>query len=156
MKIEAPQMAQMARGLFFARVAAVVRDRTPHDGLRAATLDTPLRDALWTPHWDWIAGQPEGSAALFMADLLKQAGVPDGAFNVVHGDKAAVDALLDEPRVQALSFVFPNFQLFNLADNIGQGAGVDGQVALRVAGYGVAYIAVIGGLAVYSFRSREI
>lgn len=70
MKIEAPQMAQMARGLFFARVAAVVRDRTPHDGLRAATLDTPLRDALWTPHWDWIAGQPEGSAALFMAFLL--------------------------------------------------------------------------------------
>ncbi|WFC43099.1 CoA-acylating methylmalonate-semialdehyde dehydrogenase [Pseudoxanthomonas sp. SE1] len=45
------------------------------------------------------------SAALFMADLLKQAGLPDGVFNVVHGDKVAVDALLDEPRVQALSFV---------------------------------------------------
>ncbi len=45
------------------------------------------------------------SAALFMADLLKQAGLPDGVFNVVHGDKIAVDALLDEPRVQALSFV---------------------------------------------------
>lgn len=58
--------------------------------------------------------------------------------------------------VQALSFVFPNFQLFNLADNIGQGAGVAGDVALRVAGYGVLYIAVIGGLAVYSFRNREI
>ncbi len=45
------------------------------------------------------------SAALFMADLLKKAGLPDGVFNVVHGDKDAVDALLDEPRVQALSFV---------------------------------------------------
>lgn len=45
------------------------------------------------------------SAALFMADLLKKAGLPDGVFNVVHGDKVAVDALLDEPRVQALSFV---------------------------------------------------
>ncbi|WAC64559.1 CoA-acylating methylmalonate-semialdehyde dehydrogenase [Pseudoxanthomonas sp. SL93] len=45
------------------------------------------------------------SAALFMADLLKRAGLPDGVFNVVHGDKVAVDALLDEPRVQALSFV---------------------------------------------------
>ena len=45
------------------------------------------------------------SAALFMADLLKRAGLPDGVFNVVHGDKDAVDALLDEPRVQALSFV---------------------------------------------------
>ena len=45
------------------------------------------------------------SAALFMAGLLKKAGLPDGVFNVVHGDKVAVDALLDEPRVQALSFV---------------------------------------------------
>ncbi len=45
------------------------------------------------------------SAALFMADLLQQAGLPDGVFNVVHGDKEAVDALLDEPRVQAISFV---------------------------------------------------
>lgn len=45
------------------------------------------------------------SASLFMADLLKQAGLPDGVFNVVHGDKEAVDALLDEPRVQAISFV---------------------------------------------------
>jgi malonate-semialdehyde dehydrogenase (acetylating)/methylmalonate-semialdehyde dehydrogenase len=45
------------------------------------------------------------SASIFMADLLKQAGLPDGVFNVVHGDKVAVDALLDEPRVQAISFV---------------------------------------------------
>ena len=45
------------------------------------------------------------SASLFMAELLKKAGLPDGVFNVVHGDKVAVDALLDEPRVQALSFV---------------------------------------------------
>ena len=45
------------------------------------------------------------SASLYMADLLKQAGLPDGVFNVVHGDKVAVDALLDEPRVQAISFV---------------------------------------------------
>ena len=45
------------------------------------------------------------SASLFMADLLKQAGLPNGVFNVIHGDKVAVDALLDEPRVQAISFV---------------------------------------------------
>ena len=45
------------------------------------------------------------SASVFMAELLKQAGLPDGVFNVVHGDKMAVDALLDEPRVQAISFV---------------------------------------------------
>jgi ABC-type transport system involved in multi-copper enzyme maturation permease subunit len=67
-----------------------------------------------------------------------------------------VDNFLLSGAVRALSLVFPNFQLFNLADEIGQGGGVSGDVALRVAGYGLAYIAVIGGLAVYSFRSREI
>ncbi|MFD1625413.1 CoA-acylating methylmalonate-semialdehyde dehydrogenase [Azospirillum griseum] len=45
------------------------------------------------------------SAALFLADLLKQAGLPDGVFNVVHGDKVAVDALLTHPDVKAVSFV---------------------------------------------------
>ncbi|BAI74766.1 methylmalonate-semialdehyde dehydrogenase (plasmid) [Azospirillum sp. B510] len=45
------------------------------------------------------------SAALFLARLLKQAGLPDGVFNVVHGDKAAVDALLSHPDVKAVSFV---------------------------------------------------
>ena len=45
------------------------------------------------------------SAALFIADLLTQAGLPAGVFNVVQGDKGAVDALLDHPDVQAVSFV---------------------------------------------------
>jgi malonate-semialdehyde dehydrogenase (acetylating)/methylmalonate-semialdehyde dehydrogenase len=42
---------------------------------------------------------------MMLARLLSEAGLPDGVFNVVHGDKAAVDALLDDDRVQALSFV---------------------------------------------------
>ena len=42
---------------------------------------------------------------MILARLLKEAGLPDGVFNVVHGDKEAVDALIEEPRVQALSFV---------------------------------------------------
>ena len=42
---------------------------------------------------------------MLLARLLTDAGLPDGVFNVVHGDKEAVDALLDDPRVQALSFV---------------------------------------------------
>ena len=45
------------------------------------------------------------SASLMIADLLKQAGLPDGVFNVVQGDKVAVDALLQHPLVQAISFV---------------------------------------------------
>ncbi|HEY9546063.1 MAG TPA: CoA-acylating methylmalonate-semialdehyde dehydrogenase [Solimonas sp.] len=45
------------------------------------------------------------SASLLIADLLKKAGLPDGVFNVVQGDKLAVDALIAHPDVQALSFV---------------------------------------------------
>ncbi len=43
--------------------------------------------------------------SLRMAELLREAGVPDGAFNVVHGDKEAVDAILAHPGVKAVSFV---------------------------------------------------
>ena len=45
------------------------------------------------------------SPSLFMAELLSQAGLPPGVFNVVQGDKTAVDALLTHPDVKALSFV---------------------------------------------------
>jgi malonate-semialdehyde dehydrogenase (acetylating)/methylmalonate-semialdehyde dehydrogenase len=45
------------------------------------------------------------SASLFLAELLKQAGLPDGVFQVIQGDKAAVDALLEHPGISAISFV---------------------------------------------------
>ena len=45
------------------------------------------------------------SASLLMADLLNQAGLPPGVFNVVQGDKVAVDALIHHPDVKAVSFV---------------------------------------------------
>jgi len=45
------------------------------------------------------------SAPNLLARLLTEAGLPEGVFNVVHGDKEAVDTLLDDPRVQAVSFV---------------------------------------------------
>jgi malonate-semialdehyde dehydrogenase (acetylating)/methylmalonate-semialdehyde dehydrogenase len=45
------------------------------------------------------------SASNLVAELWQKAGLPDGVFNVVHGDKEAVDALLDDPRIAALSFV---------------------------------------------------
>ena len=45
------------------------------------------------------------SAAIFMAELFREAGLPDGVFNVVQGDKVAVDGLLDHPDVRAVSFV---------------------------------------------------
>ncbi len=45
------------------------------------------------------------SASLLLADLFKRAGLPDGVFNIVHGDKEAVDGLLTHPDTQAVSFV---------------------------------------------------
>jgi len=45
------------------------------------------------------------SAPMFIAGLFSEAGLPDGVFNVVNGDKEAVDTLLSDPRVQAISFV---------------------------------------------------
>lgn len=49
--------------------------------------------------------EKDPSAANWMAALWKEAGLPDGVFNVVHGDKEAVDALLEHPTVQSISFV---------------------------------------------------
>ncbi len=45
------------------------------------------------------------SVSLFLAELIHNAGIPDGCFNVIQGDKVAVDALLDHPDVAAVSFV---------------------------------------------------
>ena len=47
--------------------------------------------------------EKDPSAANFMAELLKEAGCPDGVFNVVHGDKVAVDAILEHPDVKAVA-----------------------------------------------------
>jgi len=49
--------------------------------------------------------EKDPSAAVRMAELLKEAGLPDGVLNVVHGDKEAVDAILHHPDIKAVSFV---------------------------------------------------
>jgi len=49
--------------------------------------------------------EKDPSAQLFIADLWKQAGLPDGVFNVIQGDKVAVDLLLSHPDVKSISFV---------------------------------------------------
>jgi malonate-semialdehyde dehydrogenase (acetylating)/methylmalonate-semialdehyde dehydrogenase len=49
--------------------------------------------------------EKDPSSAIFMAELLKEAGLPDGVLNVVHGDKEAVDAILHHPDIKAVSFV---------------------------------------------------
>ena len=49
--------------------------------------------------------EKDPSASMFIADLLRQSGLPDGVFNVVHGDKVAVDRILAHPDIAAISFV---------------------------------------------------
>jgi malonate-semialdehyde dehydrogenase (acetylating)/methylmalonate-semialdehyde dehydrogenase len=49
--------------------------------------------------------EKDPSVTVRMAELLKEAGLPDGVFNVIHGDKAAVDAILHHPDIKAVSFV---------------------------------------------------
>jgi malonate-semialdehyde dehydrogenase (acetylating)/methylmalonate-semialdehyde dehydrogenase len=49
--------------------------------------------------------EKDPGASMLIAKLLQQAGLPDGVFNVVHGDKVAVDAILAHPTIQAVSFV---------------------------------------------------
>jgi malonate-semialdehyde dehydrogenase (acetylating)/methylmalonate-semialdehyde dehydrogenase len=78
---------------------------------------TPFNFPAMVPMWMWAPAlacgntfvlkpsEKDPSASVFTAELLKEAGVPDGVFNVVHGDKVAVDALLEHPDVSAISFV---------------------------------------------------
>jgi malonate-semialdehyde dehydrogenase (acetylating)/methylmalonate-semialdehyde dehydrogenase len=49
--------------------------------------------------------EKDPSASMFIAELLHEAGVPEGVFNVIHGDRVAVDRLLEHPDIAALSFV---------------------------------------------------
>jgi len=78
---------------------------------------TPFNFPAMVPMWMWAPAlacgntfvlkpsEKDPSASVFTAELLKEAGVPDGVFNVVHGDKVAVDALLEHPGISAISFV---------------------------------------------------
>src|SRR5437763_2230015 len=78
---------------------------------------TPFNFPAMVPMWMWAPAlacgntfvlkpsENDPSASLYTAQLLQEAGVPDGVFNVVHGDKVAVDAVLDHPDITAVSFV---------------------------------------------------
>src|SRR5205807_5862771 len=78
---------------------------------------TPFNFPAMVPMWMWAPAIASGncfvlkpsekdpSASLWVAELLREAGLPDGVFNVVMGDRIAVDALLGHPDVAAISFV---------------------------------------------------
>jgi malonate-semialdehyde dehydrogenase (acetylating) / methylmalonate-semialdehyde dehydrogenase len=78
---------------------------------------TPFNFPAMVPMWMWAPAIASGNAfvlkpsekdptaSIWTAELLKEAGLPDGVFNVVHGDKVAVDAVLEHPDIAAVSFV---------------------------------------------------
>jgi malonate-semialdehyde dehydrogenase (acetylating)/methylmalonate-semialdehyde dehydrogenase len=78
---------------------------------------TPFNFPAMVPMWMWAPAiacgncfvlkpsEKDPSASLLTAELLKEAGLPDGVFNVIQGDKVAVDAILEHPEIGAVSFV---------------------------------------------------
>jgi malonate-semialdehyde dehydrogenase (acetylating)/methylmalonate-semialdehyde dehydrogenase len=78
---------------------------------------TPFNFPAMVPMWMWAPAiacgntfvlkpsEKDPSASIYVAQLLKEAGLPDGVFNVVHGDKVAVDRVLSHPDIAAISFV---------------------------------------------------
>src|SRR5213078_1091045 len=78
---------------------------------------TPFNFPAMVPMWMWAPAlacgntfllkpsEKDPSASLWTAELLQEAGLPDGVFNVVMGDKVAVDAVLEHPEIVAVSFV---------------------------------------------------
>jgi malonate-semialdehyde dehydrogenase (acetylating)/methylmalonate-semialdehyde dehydrogenase len=108
---------QLLKGDYTDQVSTGIDNWTMRQPLGVVAGITPFNFPCMVPCWMFPVAIAAGncfvlkpserdpSAALFMADLLKQAGLPDGVFNVVQGDKVAVDALLEHPDVKAVSFV---------------------------------------------------
>jgi malonate-semialdehyde dehydrogenase (acetylating)/methylmalonate-semialdehyde dehydrogenase len=108
---------QLLKGDYTEQVSTGIDNWTMRQPLGVVAGITPFNFPCMVPCWMFPVAIAAGntfilkpserdpSASLFMAELLKEAGLPDGVFNVVQGDKAAVDALLEHPDVKALSFV---------------------------------------------------
>jgi malonate-semialdehyde dehydrogenase (acetylating)/methylmalonate-semialdehyde dehydrogenase len=108
---------QMLKGEFSDQIARGIDACSMRQPLGVVAGITPFNFPAMVPMWMFpIAlacgntfvlkpSERDPSPSLLHADLLKQAGLPDGVFNVVQGDKTAVDALLDHKDVQAISFV---------------------------------------------------
>jgi malonate-semialdehyde dehydrogenase (acetylating) / methylmalonate-semialdehyde dehydrogenase len=108
---------QLLKGDFTDQVSTGMDNWTLRQPLGVVAGVTPFNFPVMVPMWMFPVAIAAGntfvlkpspldpSAALMMADLLKKAGLPDGVFNVVQGDKVAVDALIEHPDVKAVSFV---------------------------------------------------
>jgi len=110
-------IAHLAKGEFSENVSTGVDVYSLHQALGVVGIISPFNFPAMVPLWFFPVALAAGnsvvlkpsekdpSASLWMARALKEAGLPDGVFNVVHGDKESVDALLEHPDVASISFV---------------------------------------------------
>ncbi|MEJ8858454.1 CoA-acylating methylmalonate-semialdehyde dehydrogenase [Variovorax robiniae] len=108
---------QLLKGDFTDQVSTGIDNWTLRQPLGVVAGITPFNFPVMVPMWMFPVAIAAGntfilkpsptdpSPSLRIAELLKEAGLPDGVFNVVQGDKVAVDALLEHPDVKAISFV---------------------------------------------------
>lgn len=108
---------QLLKGDFTDQVSTGMDNWTLRQPLGVVAGITPFNFPVMVPMWMFPVAIAAGNTfvlkpspidptpSLMIAELLKQAGLPDGVFNVVQGDKEAVDALLVHPDVKAISFV---------------------------------------------------
>lgn len=108
---------QLLKGDFTDQVSTGIDNWTMRQPLGVVAGITPFNFPCMVPCWMFPVAIAAGntfilkpserdpSASLFMARLFKEAGLPDGVFNVVQGGKPAVDAILEHPDVSAVSFV---------------------------------------------------
>jgi malonate-semialdehyde dehydrogenase (acetylating)/methylmalonate-semialdehyde dehydrogenase len=110
-------LPHLLKGGFSEQVSAGVDSYSLRQPLGVVGIVAPFNFPAMVPMWFYpiaiAAGntvvlkpsEKDPSAALVVARLWQEAGLPDGVFNVVHGDKDAVDVLLTDPRVKSVSFV---------------------------------------------------
>jgi malonate-semialdehyde dehydrogenase (acetylating)/methylmalonate-semialdehyde dehydrogenase len=110
-------IAELTKGEFSDQVSTGVDLHSFRQPLGVCAGITPFNFPIMVPLWMHPVAIATGntfvlkpsecdpSVSNLIADLYRQAGLPEGVFNVVHGDKVAVDALLDHPDVAAISFV---------------------------------------------------
>lgn len=108
---------QLLKGDYTDQVSTGIDNWTMRQSLGVVAGITPFNFPCMVPCWMFPVAiacgnsfilkpsERDPSPSLFMAELLKKAGLPDGVFNVVQGDKLAVDTLLTHPDVKAVSFV---------------------------------------------------
>ena len=108
---------QLLKGEYTEQIGTGIDSYSVRQPLGVCAGITPFNFPVMVPMWMFpiaIAcgntfvlkpSERDPSASVHLAGLLKEAGLPDGVFNVVHGDKTAVDALLQDARVSAVSFV---------------------------------------------------